>query len=125
MIPGNAATALPARRFRALASLFSCFLSHFLNSHSSFGGDPPLSPPVTARMIVEMIILTAVTTEKIVISCSLNKVRIFSPKEVSLSSIFPIVCFILPTRVRGSLRFCDKNWSLACHSSLRSCKRFL
>ena len=101
MIPGNAATALPARRFRALANLFSCFLSHFLNSPSSFGGDPgvPLTPPVTARIIVQMIILNTVSTEKIVIPCSLNKVRIFSPNEVSLSSIFPIVCFILATCV--------------------------
>ena len=77
MIPGNAATALPARRFRALASLFSYFLSHFRNSPSSFGGDPgapPLPPPVTAKTIVEIIILTAVSTQKIVIPCSLNKV---------------------------------------------------
>ena len=102
MIPGNAATTLPARRFRALASLFSCFLTYFLNSPSSFWGDPgapPLPPPVTAKTIVEIRILTAVSTEKNVIPCSLNKVRIFSPKEVSLSSIFPIVCFILTTCV--------------------------
>ena len=100
MIPGIAATALPARRFRALASLFSCFLSHFLNSPSSFGGDPGAPPPhVTAKTIVEISVLTAVSPEKIVIPCSLNKVRILSPKEVSLSSIFSIVCFILATCV--------------------------
>ena len=101
MITRNAGTALLARRFRGLASLFSWLLSHFLNSPSSFGGDPgvPLPPPVTAKTIVEIIILTAVSTEKIVIPCSLNRVRIFSPKEVSLSSIFSIVCFILATCV--------------------------
>ena len=65
MIPGNAATALPARRYRALASLFSCFFSHFLNSPSSFGGDPGATPPpVTAKTIVEINMLTAVSTEK-------------------------------------------------------------
>ena len=100
MAPGNAATALAARRFRALASLFSCFLSHFLNSPSSFGGDPGApSPPVTAKTIVEISILTAVSTEKVAIPCSVNKVRILLPKEVSLSSIFSIVCFILATCV--------------------------
>ena len=59
---------------------------------------------------------SAVNIDIMVIPCSRNKVRIFSAKDVSLSSIFSMVCLILATCVSRSFRFCDNISSLACFS---------
>ena len=97
---GNASTAFPATLLRASASLSN----HFFRVPLSFDGEPsvPLPPPKThvmARTIVEIVIERAVSIENIVIPCSLNKVRILSARDVSLSETFSRVCLILATYV--------------------------
>ena len=72
---GNASAAFPDSLLSASASLSN----HFFKVPLSFGEPPvpPLPPPVMARIIVAMVIEKAVSIEKIVMPCSLNKVRIY------------------------------------------------
>ena len=81
-IAGNASTAFPAGLFRASASLFN----HLFKTPLSFDGEPPAPPPspktpVIASTMVQIVIERAVSTEKMVMPCSRNKVRIFSAKD--------------------------------------------
>ena len=98
---GNASTAFHA----SLLSAFANLLNHFFNTSSSFGGEPsvPLLPspktPSMARTIVAMFIERVISIEKIVMPCSLNRVRILSAKDTSLSRTFSMVCLILATYV--------------------------
>ena len=84
---GNASAAFSASLLSASASLSN----HFFKVLFSFDGGPPatqLPPPkspVMVRTIVELVIERAVSIENIVIPCSLNRVRILSAKDVSLS----------------------------------------
>ena len=116
-IARSASTASRGKLLRAAATLFN----HFFKALSSFGGDDPKiaepHPPKTlviASTIVEIVIERAVSTGIIVISCSRNKVRIVSTKDVSLSRTFSMVCLILATCVRRSFQFCDSISRLGC-----------
>ena len=99
MIPGNASAALIPNRPNRDASALSLFLIHPFKPFSSLrGGEPPpdsaAAPPPpgnNALTSTQMAILIAVSMEAIVIPCSLNRVRIFSPNEVSLSKTLAIV----------------------------------
>ena len=97
---GNASAAFPASLLSASASLSS----HFFKVTLSFHGVPPVpavppKTPVMAGTIVAMVIEKAVSTENIVTPCSLNKVRILSAKDASLSRTFSSVYLILQTCV--------------------------
>ena len=92
MIPGNASAALIPNFHNRDASAFSLFLIHPFKPFSSLGGGLPLpdvaAPPPpgnNASTSAPMAIPIAVSMEAIVIPCSLKRVRIFSPNEVSLS----------------------------------------
>ena len=76
-MPGSAAAAFPARRFKASARRCNTFLTHFFNS--SFGGDvlpdalaDALDVPVIATTIVDIIKPRAVKIAVKVIPCSLK-----------------------------------------------------
>ena len=74
MMAGNASTVFPASFLSASASLSN----HFFRVPLSFHGRPPTPLPpktlVMARVIVEMVIETAVSIENVVIPCSLNRI---------------------------------------------------
>ena len=94
MIPGNASTAfIPSFPYRD-ASTLSFDLIHFFKPFSSLGLSPPdvvAAPPGNnASTSTPMAIPIAVSMEAIVIPCSLNRVQIFSPNEVSLSNTLAI-----------------------------------
>ena len=93
MIPGNASAALIPNRPNRDASALSLFLIHSFEPFSSLGGDSPpdaaAAPPPPGNNTSTstlMAIPIAVSMEAIVIPCSLNRVLIFSPDEVSLSN---------------------------------------
>ena len=100
-IAGKASTAFPTCLLSASANLSN----HFFKTPSSFGGEPPVSPPtppkvpIIARTTVEIVIEKAVSIENIVIPCTRNKVWILSAKEVFWSRTFSRVCLILATCV--------------------------
>ena len=123
MIAGNASAAFPASLLSASASLSN----HFFRVPLSFDGGltapplPPPKPPSMARTIVEIVMDWAVRIEAIVKPCSLNRIRILSARDISLSRTFSRVCLILATCVWRSFRFCDSISSLVCFSVFRSC----
>ena len=98
MIPGRASAAYIPNRHNRDAKALSLFLIDPFKPFSSLGGGSP--PPDTvaapppgnnASPSTPMAIPIAVSMEAIVIPCSLNRVRIFSPNEVSLSNTLAIV----------------------------------
>ena len=98
MIPGRASAALIPNRPNRDAKALSFDLTQSYKLASSLGGGSPpdavaRSPPPgnNASASTPMAILIAVSMEAIVIPCSLNRVRIFSAKEVSLSNTLAIV----------------------------------
>ena len=102
MIPGRASAALIPNQPNRDASALSLFLIHSFKPLSSLeGGKPPPDaaappPPVNnASTSTPMAIPIAVSIEAIVIPCSLNRVRIFSANEVSLSNTLAIVSQML------------------------------
>ena len=98
-MPGNASAALIPNRPNRDASTLSLFLIHSFRPLSSLGGGPPhaalppppLAPGNNASTSTLMAIPIAMSMEAIVIPCSLNRVLIFSPNEVSLSNTLAIV----------------------------------
>ena len=93
-VAGNASETFPVSLLSASASLSN----YFFKVPLSFDGGPPALPrppktPVMARTTIEIVIERAASIENIVISCSRNKVRILSFRDVSLSR----VCLILAT----------------------------
>ena len=97
MILGRASAALILNRPHSDAKVLSLFLIHSFKPFSSLGGDSPpdaTAPPPpgnNAATSTPMAIQIAMSMEAIVIPCSLNRVQIFSAKEVSLSDTFAIV----------------------------------
>ena len=98
MIPGNASAALIPNQPNRDANALSLFLIHSFKPFSSLGGGlppdavaPPPPPVNNTSTSTPMAIPIAVSMEAIVIPCSLNRVWIFSAKEVSLSKTFAIV----------------------------------
>ena len=99
-MPGIASAPLIPNQPNSDAKALSLFLIHSFGPASSLkGGSPPppnavATPPPpgnNASMSTPMAIPIAVSMEAIVIPCSLNRVQIFSPKEVSLSNTLAIV----------------------------------
>ena len=114
---GSASTAFPP----SLLSVSANLSNYFFKVSLSFDGGPPVplppsKTPVMARKIVEILIERAVSFESIVIPCYLNKVRILSANDASLSRTFSRVCLILATWVWRSFQFCESISSLACFS---------
>ena len=94
MIPGNASAALIPTRPDNDVNALSLFLIYSFRTFSSLGGSPPdAAPPPgnNASTSTLIAIPIAVSTEAIVIPCSLNRVRIFSANEVSLSDTLATV----------------------------------
>ena len=99
MIPGNASAALIPSQPNRDASALSLFLIHSFKPFSYLGGGslpdaaapPPPPPGNNASTSTPMAILIAVSMEAIIIPCSLNRVLIFPPNELSLSNTFAIV----------------------------------
>ena len=95
MIPGHASAALIPNFPRSDAKALSLFLIHPFKPFSSLRGGPPdavAAPPGNnASTSTLMAIPIVVSMEAIVIPCSLNRVLIFSPNEVSLSNTLAIV----------------------------------
>ena len=98
MIPGNASAALIPNQPKRDAKALSLFLIHSFKPASFLGGGSPpdatAAPPPpdnNASTSTPMAIPIAMSMEAIVIPCSLNRVLIFSAKEVLLSSTFAIV----------------------------------
>ena len=98
MIPGRASAALIHNRPNRGASTLSLFLIYSFRPFSSLGGGSPppdaATPPPpgnNASTSTPMAIPMAVSMEAIVIPCSLNRVRIILPNEVSLSNTLAIV----------------------------------
>ena len=97
MIPGNASAALIPNQPNSDAKALSLFLIHSFKPFPSLGGGsaPPdaTAPPPgnNASTSTPMAIPIAVSMEAIIIPCSLNRVRIFSANEVSLSNTLAIV----------------------------------
>ena len=97
MIPGNASAALIPNRPNRDAKALSLFLIHSFKPFSSLGGGSPpdaAAPPPpdnNASTSTSMAIPIAVSMEAIIIPCSLNRVLIFSPNEVSLSNTLATV----------------------------------
>ena len=96
-MPGNASAALIPNQPNRDAKALSLFLTHSFKPFSSLGGGPPdatAAPPPPGNndsMSTPMAITIAVSMEAIVTPCSLNRVLIFSPNEVSLSNTLAIV----------------------------------
>ena len=115
MIPGNASAALIPNRPNRDAKALSLFLIHSFKPFSSLGGGPPdaAAPPPgnNASTSTPMAIPIAVSIEAIVIPCSLNRVRILSPNQVSLSNTLAIV----------SLKLVIWDFSLLFRRSIDSC----
>ena len=98
MIPGNASAAFIPNQPNRDGKALSLFLIHPFKPFSSLGGGlpppPEIAPPLpgnNASTSIPMAIPIAVSMEAIVIPCSLNRVLIFSPNEVSLSNTLAIV----------------------------------
>ena len=112
MIPGRASAASIPNQPNSNAKALSLFLIHSFRPASSLGGGSPpdaaSAPPPpgnNASTSTPMAIPIAVSMQAIVIPCSLNRVRIFSANEVSLSdtlatvSLKLVICFFsLPFR---------------------------
>ena len=107
MIPGRAATALPASLPRSLARALSFPFIHSLSLFGCFGGLAVAapSPPVKKPMIVETTSPREVSTAVIVKPCSLNISLIFSQRVKSSSRIFSTVCRILANCDASSFLF--------------------
>ena len=96
-MPGNASAALVPNRPNRDAKALSLFLIHSFKPFSSLGGvslpppDAATAPGNYALTSTPMAIPIVVSMEAIIIPCSLNRVRIFSAKEVSLSNTLAIV----------------------------------
>ena len=136
MIPGNASAALIPNQPNRDAKALSLFLIHSFRPFSSLGGGSPppdaAAPPApgnNASTSTPMAILIAVSMEVIVIPCSLNRVRIFSPNEVFLSNTLAIVpwklviwffslplrrsidsCLTFKSSFRSSIRLVMSSW---------------
>ena len=100
MMPGNASAALIPNQPNSDAKALSLDLIHSFRPASSLGGSPPsdaAAPPPgnNASASTPMTIPIAISMEAIIIPCSLNRVWIFSPNEVSLSNTFAIVSWNL------------------------------
>ena len=98
MIPGRASAAFMPNQPNRDAKALSLFLVHPFKPFSSLGGRSPppdavAAPPPgnNASTSTPMAIPIAMSMEAIVIPCSLNRVLIFSPNEVSLSNTLAIV----------------------------------
>ena len=95
MIPGNASAASMPNLPSSDAKALSLFLIYSFRPVSSLGGGlpPPDAevPPPPSGINASMSTLIALSMEAIVIPCSLNRVRIFSPNEVLLSNTLAIV----------------------------------
>ena len=96
MIPGRASAALIPNRPNRDAKASSLFLTHYFRPFSSLGGGPSdatAAPPPgnNASTSTPTAIPIAVSMEAVVIPCSLNRVLMFSPNEVSLSNTLAIV----------------------------------
>ena len=97
MIPGRASAALIPNFPSSDAKALSFDLIHSFRPFLPLGGGPPdatAAPPPpgnNASTSTLMVIPIAVSMEAIGIPCSLNRVRIFSPNEVSLSKTLAIV----------------------------------
>ena len=86
-MPGNASAALIPNRPNRDAKALSLFLIHPFKPFSSLGGgepppdaaEAPPPPGNNASTSSPMAIPIAMSTEAIVIPCSLNRVLIFSP----------------------------------------------
>ena len=99
MIPGKASAAFIPNFPISDAKALSFDLTHPYKTFSSLGGGSPpppdavVAPPPgnNASTSTPMAIPISVSMEAIVIPCSLNRVRIFSPNEVSLSNTLAIV----------------------------------
>ena len=96
MIPGRASAAFIPNFPSSDAKALSLFLIHPFKSYSSLGGGSPppeIAPPPgnNASTSTPMAIPIAMSMEAIVIPYSLNRVRIFSLNEVSLSKTLAIV----------------------------------
>ena len=89
MIPGRASEALIPNQPNSNAKALSLFLIHSFRPASSLGGGTP--PGNNASRSTLMAIPIAMSMEAIVIPCSLNRVRIFSASEASLSNTLAIV----------------------------------
>ena len=89
-MPGRASAAFMPNQPNSDAKALSLFLIHSARPASSLGGGSPppdvaVPPPPgnNASTSAPIAIPIAVNMEAIVIPCSLNSVRIFSPDEVS------------------------------------------
>ena len=98
MIPGRASAAFIPNFPCSDAKALSLFLTPSFQPFSSLGGGSPpdvaAAPPPpgnNASTSTPVAIPIAVSMEAIVIPCSLNRVLIFSPNEVSLSNTLAIV----------------------------------
>ena len=99
MIPGRASAAFIPNFPSNDAKALSFDLTHSFKPFSSLGGGSPppnavATPPPpgnNASTNTPMAILIAVSMEAIVIPCSLTRVLIFSPNEVSLSNTLAII----------------------------------
>ena len=98
IMPGNASAALIPYRHDRDAKALSLFQIHSFKPFSSLGGGSPTdavaAPPPPGNndsTSTLMAILIAMSMEAIVIPCSLNRVRIFSAKKLSLSNTLAIV----------------------------------
>ena len=103
MMPGNASAAFIPNFPNRDAKALTFDLTHSFKPFSSLGGGPPeIAPHCLVIMLQQvppppMANPIAVSIEAIVIPCSLNRVRIFSPNEVSLSNTLAIVSLKLVT----------------------------
>ena len=122
MISGNASAAFIPNYPSSDAKSLSLFLIHSFQTFLIFrrGSPPPYAvaaPPLpgnNASTSTPMAILIAVSMEAIVIPCSLNRVLIFSPNEVSLSNTLAIV----------SLKLVIWDFSFPFRRSMDSCLTF-
>ena len=100
MIPGNASAAFIPNFPSSDAKALSLFLIHSFKPFLSLGGGSPPPDAVAApapppgnnpSTSTPMAVPIAVSIEAIVIPCSVNRVLIFSPNQVSLSNTLAIV----------------------------------
>ena len=97
MIPGRTSAAFIPNFPDRDASILSFDLTHSFKPFPSLGGGSPPPPDAVeappgnnASTSTPVAIPIAMSMEAIVIPCSLNRVRIFSPNEVSLSNTLAI-----------------------------------
>ena len=98
MIPGRASVAFMPNFPSSDANALSLFLSHSFKPFSSLGGvltpdaaEPPPPPANNASTSTPIAMLIAMSTDAIVMPCSLNSVQVFSANEVLLSNTLVIV----------------------------------